>query len=114
MGLFKVVASESWSVIHWVPQSCAGDWPQPWGYRWYVPKSMFGSAVSRALSTPSVMLYGKLPAVPPTPGWKPSSPTDTRWLRSMPLMNVDISSAHPVNVSAVQVPEVGSEALMQR
>src|SRR5438067_2161731 len=75
---------------------------------------MFGNAVSRALSTPSVMLYGKLPEVPPIPGWKPSSPTDTMWLWSMLLMNVDISSAQPVSVSAVQVPDAGREALMQR
>src|SRR5919198_4418794 len=75
---------------------------------------MFGSAVSRAWSTPSVMLYGQLPAVPPTPGWKPSSPTDTMWLPSMLLMNVDISPAQPTSVSAVHVPEAGSEALMQR
>src|ERR687887_486968 len=71
-------------------------------------------AVSRAWSTPSVMLYGQLPEVPPTPGWKPSSPTDTMWLASMLLMNADISVAQPTSVSAVQVPEAGSEALMQR
>src|SRR5262245_35083700 len=75
---------------------------------------MLGIAVSLAWSTPSVMLYGQLPAVPPTPGWKPSSPTDTMWLASRLLMNPDISVAHDTNVSAVQVPLVGSEALMQR
>src|SRR4051812_36967412 len=75
---------------------------------------MLGIAVNRAWSTPSVTLYGKLPEVPPTPGWKPSSPTDTMWLLSMPLMNCDISVAQPTSVSAVQVPDVGSDALMQR
>ncbi len=75
---------------------------------------MVGIAVSLAWSTPSVMLYGKLPEVPPTPGWKPSSPTDTMWLASRLLMNVDISVAQPTSVSAVQVPDAGSEALMQR
>ena len=35
---------------------------------------------------------------------KPSSPTATRWLESMDLMNAEISPAHFVIVCVVQVP----------
>src|SRR5919198_1360118 len=54
------------------------------------------------------------PSGPPPRFRKPSSPTDTMWLASRPLMKLVISVAQLTRVVAVQVPEVGLLALMQR
>src|SRR5674476_218500 len=61
---------------------------------------MVGSAAKRAASTPSAQLRVQWPA-----GWshrKPSSPVPTRWLSSIDLMYVDISSTHAVSMSELQ------------
>src|SRR5689334_8930429 len=67
---------------------------------------MFGSAASRTVSTPSTPLCVQSSPV----GWsanKPSSPTLTRWCRSIDLMNVDTAPAQSTSVSVVQPADFG-------
>src|SRR4051794_19198915 len=67
---------------------------------------MFGSAASLTVSTPSTPL--RVQSSPP--GWsakKPSSPTLTRWCRSIDLMNVDTPPAQDTSVSVVHPADLG-------